>query len=95
MMTLSAKLVMVLGGVALVLSLLIFAGAYLRNDGRQSAIRDVAAQDKGALDAVDKARDSLAGCRASGGVWDRGNGACNREGGVPPVPSAGSAAPGR
>lgn len=69
-----------------------------RQAGYAEAVADVAAGDKGALDAVETARTDLATCRArraDGWVWDRAEGTCVRSGGVSTVPGAGGGSSGR
>ena len=46
------------------------------NTGYRRAIADVAAQDKGALDAVRKATSAVDDCNLHGGRWDTTRGVC-------------------
>jgi len=48
------------------------------NKGYNSAVADIAAQDKEAVDAVNSARDAMRECRATGGVWSQAGGNCQR-----------------
>jgi len=64
--------VLLLGGAALWIDI----RAY--NRGYAAAIAKIAAQDKEAVDAVNKAVNRIAECRASGGVWRQATGECQR-----------------
>lgn len=48
------------------------------NRGHLAAINEIAAKDKEAVDAADKASTRLADCVRSGGVWDSVTGECGR-----------------
>lgn len=50
----------------------------IRRDGYARAIADIAAQDKGAIDAASKGRATFRACVDSGGVWDTTSGKCQR-----------------
>jgi uncharacterized protein (UPF0333 family) len=60
------------------------AGAYgyLRvhyyNNGYAAALHAVAAQDQRAIDAANKAKDTVRDCRNSGGHWDSDGGVCSK-----------------
>ena len=48
------------------------------NQGYAAAIAHIAAQDKEAVDAVNKAVSNIADCTASGGLWRAASGKCER-----------------
>lgn len=48
------------------------------NKGWNAAVNSIAAQDKEAIDARDKALDSVRSCRASGGVFRPSSGDCEK-----------------
>lgn len=52
--------------------------SHIYNLGYAAAIEAVAAQDKDAIDATEKARARVRDCRNSGGVWDTARGVCDR-----------------
>ncbi|MGY3392923.1 hypothetical protein ACVWW6_005514 [Bradyrhizobium sp. USDA 3311] len=63
--------------------LLAIAGAieifkvHYTNQGYQQALDDIAADNKEAIDAADKARSRVRNCRDAGGVWDAARGVCD------------------
>lgn len=63
-------IVAIVGGAAFI----IYSKIY--NRGWQAAIEAVAAQDKEAVDAADKARARVRACYDGGGVWSQGS--CQR-----------------
>lgn len=53
-------------------------GVHERNIGWHNAIASVAAQDKEAVDAVEKHRSTRIACVTAGGVWRQASGECER-----------------
>jgi len=52
--------------------------AHYTNEGYQRAIDGIAADNREAVDAADKARDRVRKCSLSGGVWDASRCVCDR-----------------
>jgi hypothetical protein len=61
--------------IAVSISWLAFSNHYY-NKGWAAAIAAIAAQDRKAVDAKDKAIETVRACRDSGGTWDVVNGVC-------------------
>lgn len=75
------RLGILVGGIAAVGFGVFLWSSHERKVGYDNAIAAIAAQDQRALSAADKARATVAACRASGGVWNVVDGVCDKPAG--------------
>lgn len=54
----------------------VWIGVHERNAGWNAAVAAIAAKDKEAIDAVNKATSAVDACYSSGGTWDTAGGVC-------------------
>jgi hypothetical protein len=72
------KIGIVAGGIAVVMAATVAWKHSIYQSGYNDAIKDVAARNAEAADAVRRAVERPRACRDGGGVWDQSRGLCDR-----------------